>query len=196
MAALIEPVPLHAVPHPHARDGCTVSGMNLRRDGLLVQFVPCLSYLFLYGRTCTGYRFKRKMQTKPKNLSRGALAQRSGVNAETIRYYEKVSLLPEPVRSEGGHRVYEDSDLERLCFIRRCREMGFSLEEIRGLLSLVDGEHVSCERVKKIADEHLLDIRAKISDLRKMERTLRKLSANCSGDDVPNCPIIDALQAT
>lgn len=134
------------------------------------------------------------MSTLPKYLSRGTLAQRSGVNSETIRYYEKISLLPKPNRSTGGHRVYHEDDLQRLSFIRRCREMGFSLEEIRGLLSLVDGEQVSCKRVKNIADEHLRDIQAKISDLKRMEKTLRTLSASCSGEDVPECPIIEALQ--
>ena len=134
------------------------------------------------------------MHAIPKNLSRGTLAQRSGVNSETVRYYEKIALLPAPDRSAGGHRVYQEDDLQRLCFIRRCREMGFSLEEIRGLLSLVDGQQVSCERVKNIADEHLRDIQTKISDLKKMERTLRTLSASCSGDDVPECPIIESLQ--
>jgi MerR family mercuric resistance operon transcriptional regulator len=134
------------------------------------------------------------MRAIPKNLSRGTLAQRSGVNSETVRYYEKIALLPAPDRSAGGHRVYQEDDLQRLCFIRRCREMGFSLEEIRGLLSLVDGQQVSCERVKNIADEHLRDIQTKISDLKKMERTLRTLSASCSGDDIPECPIIESLQ--
>ena len=123
------------------------------------------------------------------------LAERSGVNAETIRYYESVALMPEPARSSGGHRVYADSHLQRLCFIRRCREIGFSLDEIRDLLSLVDGAQVSCERVKHIADDHLRDIRAKIADLGKMERTLAALSTQCSGDDVPECPIIEALRA-
>ena len=121
------------------------------------------------------------------------MAERSGVNSETIRYYEKISLLPEPDRSAGGHRVYYEDDLKRLSFVRRCREKGFSLEEIRGLLSLVDGNQVSCKRVKTIADEHLLDIRAKISDLKKIEKTLTKLSSDCSGREVPECPIIEAL---
>lgn len=133
---------------------------------------------------------------KKKPLTRSALAQRSGVNAETVRYYEKIYLLPEPPRSEGGYRIYGENDLQRLRFIRRCREMGFSLDEIRGLLLLVDREQVSCERVKHLADDHLLTIRTKISDLRKMERTLRALADNCSGEDVPECSIIEALQAT
>ena len=134
------------------------------------------------------------MNATPKYLSRGILAKRSGINSETIRYYEKIALLPKPDRSAGGHRVYREEDLQRLTFIRRCREMGFSLEEIRGLLSLVDGEQVSCKRVKNIADEHLMDVRAKISDLKKIERTLSKLSASCSGKEVPQCPIIEGLQ--
>ncbi len=135
------------------------------------------------------------MKPDRRNMTRGVLAECSGVNAETIRYYESIALIPAPARSSGGHRVYEDSHLQRLYFIRCCRQIGFSLDEIRDLLSLVDGEQVSCERVKQIADDHLRDIRAKIVDLRKMERTLDALSAQCSGDDVPDCPIIEALQA-
>ena len=117
-----------------------------------------------------------------------ALIQRPSAITKRLHY------CPKPDRSAGGHRVYREEDLQRLTFIRRCREMGFSLEEIRGLLSLVDGEQVSCKRVKNIADEHLMDVRAKISDLKKIERTLSKLSASCSGKEVPQCPIIEALQ--
>ena len=134
------------------------------------------------------------MRAIPEYFSRGTLAQYSGVNSETIRYYEKISLLPKPDRSAGGHRVYDEGDLRRVSFIRRCREMGFSLKEIRGLLSLVDGEQLSCKRVKSIADGHIIDIREKIADLRKIERTLSKLSASCSGNETPECPIMDALQ--
>jgi len=129
-----------------------------------------------------------------KIQTRGVLAKRSGVNAETIRYYEKVALLHQPDRSAGGHRIYSEEDYRRLCFVRRCREMGFSLDEIRSLLSLVDGEQVSCERVKSIADDHLRDIQIKIADLQRMEQTLKSISINCSGENVPECPIIDALQ--
>lgn len=129
-----------------------------------------------------------------KQLTRGALAIRSGVNAETIRYYEKVALLKLPGRSAGGHRIYSESDYQRLCFVKRCREIGFSIEEIRELLSLVDGEQVSCERVKQMADCHLANVRTKIANLEKMERSLSDISSNCSGKDVPECPIIDALQ--
>ncbi len=129
-----------------------------------------------------------------RRVTIGKVARKTGCNIETIRYYEKESLLPQPGRTEGGHRLYTIAMVERLVFIRRCRELGFSMAEIRGLLSVVDGEQVSCERVKQIAEIHLHDIRTKIADLRKMERTLRDLSNQCSGKDVPECPIIDVLQ--
>lgn len=124
----------------------------------------------------------------------GKVAARTGCKIETIRYYEKESLLPLPGRTEGGHRLYTVAMVERLVFIRRCRELGFSMDEIRKLLSIVDGEQVSCERVKHIAEVHLRDIRSKLTDLKKMERTLRDLSDQCSGEDVPECPIIEVLQ--
>ena len=129
-------------------------------------------------------------------LSIGKVAARTGCNIETIRFYEKQGLLPPPGRTEGGHRLYTTEMVGRLVFVRRCRELGFSMAEIGQLLSLVDGDQVSCERVKDIADLHLVDIRSKIADLRKMERTLRDLSSQCSGDDVPQCPIIEVLQQT
>lgn len=136
----------------------------------------------------------REVSRSTKHQTRGVLAQRSGVKAETIRYYENVMLMSEPERSSGGYRIYTEDDYQRLCFIRRCRDMGFSITEIRGLLSLVDGDQVSCEQVKRMADAHLADIARKIDGLKKMQRTLRDLSSNCSGDDVPHCPIVEALQ--
>jgi MerR family mercuric resistance operon transcriptional regulator len=128
-------------------------------------------------------------------LTIGKVAEQTGCHIETIRYYEKEGLLPPPGRSEGGHRLYTPALIARLVFIRRSRELGFSMEEIRGLLSVVDGEQVSCEQVKHLADTHLKDIGEKISDLRRMEKTLRELSNQCSGNDVPDCPIIEALQS-
>jgi MerR family mercuric resistance operon transcriptional regulator len=124
----------------------------------------------------------------------GELSKQTGCKIETIRYYEQKSLLPKPPRTDGGHRLYSEEMRGRLLFIRRSRELGFSMDEIRGLLSLVDGEQVSCERVKSMAEEHLRDIRAKISDLRRMQRTLSDLASRCSGEDVPDCPIIETLQ--
>lgn len=136
------------------------------------------------------------MNAVRQNVTRGVLAKHSGVNAETIRYYEKIELMPEPGRNSGGHRIYEEVHLQRLCFIRRCREMGFSLEEIRELLSLVDREQVSCEHVQQIAEDHVVSIRQKIKDLQRMQGTLRDLAKQCSGEDVPDCPIIEALLET
>ncbi len=94
----------------------------------------------------------------------GKVADRTGCNIETIRYYEKEGLLPEPPRSSGGHRLYSQHLVERLVFIRRARELGFSMLEIKQLHSIVDGEVVSCERVKSIADEHLEEIISRYPD--------------------------------
>ena len=124
----------------------------------------------------------------------GKVAAKTGCNIETIRFYEKENLLPPPDRTEGGHRLYGKAQIGRLVFIRRCRELGFSMAEIRQLLSLVDGNEVSCEHVKGIADQHLQDIGSKIADLKKMQQSLVELSRRCSGADVPDCPIIDVLQ--
>ncbi len=124
----------------------------------------------------------------------GQVSVLTGCNIETIRYYEKEGMLPPPGRTTGGHRLYSSKLVQRLRFIRRSRELGFSLAEIRQLLEIVDGEHVSCVKVKEIADLHLLDIREKITDLRKMETTLAELARQCSGRDVPDCPIVEVLQ--
>lgn len=124
----------------------------------------------------------------------GELSNQTGSKVETIRYYEQQSLMPEPPRTDGGHRLYSEEMLGRLLFIRRSRELGFSMEEIRDLLSLVDGEQVSCERVKAMAETHLREIRSKITDLKRMQTTLSDLATRCSGEDVPDCPIVDSLQ--
>jgi MerR family mercuric resistance operon transcriptional regulator len=123
----------------------------------------------------------------------GALSQRTGCNIETIRYYERIGLMPSPPRTAGGHRSYGSVHERRLGFIRRCRELGFSIEEIRVLLGLVDGGDYTCGEVKAVTDRHIDDVRRKIADLRKLKRTLEKIGAACAGGKVPQCPIIDAL---
>lgn len=128
-------------------------------------------------------------------LTIGKVAEQTGCKIETIRYYEREQLLAKPDRSAGGHRMYAQHHVQRLVFIRRSRQLGFSMAEIRELLSLVDQQQVSCELVKSIADNHLRDVRSKIADLTKMERTLSTLSGQCTGHDVPECPIIDTLQS-
>ncbi len=123
----------------------------------------------------------------------GALSKRTGCHIETIRYYEKAGLLPKPPRSDGGHRLYEPEQVKRLVFIRRSRELGFSLEEIRTLLRLVDGKRYTCEQVKTLMEKHLVDIQKKLSDLKKLQKTLADISVQCQGGKVPKCPIIDVL---
>lgn len=120
------------------------------------------------------------------------MSTQSGVNIETVRYYEKIGLLPEPPRTAAGHRVYLDDHLKRLTFIRRGRELGFTLVEIRNLLGLVDGGY-TCGKVKDAAQTHLDDIRRKIADLRRMERALDKTVARCEGGAAPECPIVEVL---
>ena len=126
-------------------------------------------------------------------LTIGALSKRAGVNIETIRFYERIGILPKPPRSEGGHRIYAHDHLMRLGFVRRSRELGFSLDEIRGLLRLVDGGRYTCAEVKAITLDHLADVRRKITDLRRLERTLAGVAGKCRGGKVPDCPVIEAL---
>ncbi|MBI2735943.1 MAG: helix-turn-helix domain-containing protein [Rhodospirillales bacterium] len=126
-------------------------------------------------------------------LSIGSLSQRSGVNIETIRYYEKIGVMPKPGRSAGGYRTYGPEHVKRLHFVRRGRELGFALDELRGLLHLVDGHAYTCAQVHALTIEHLKDIRQKIADLKKLERVMLDMAAGCSRDQSPECPVIDAL---
>ena len=122
----------------------------------------------------------------------GELSQNTGVHIETVRYYEKIGLLPRPSRTGGGHRIYSHAHLKRLVFIRRSREMGFTLDEIRNLLGMAEGGY-ACGEVQEAALAHLKTIRRKIADLRRMERTLADTAARCEGGTAPECPIIDVL---
>ena len=140
------------------------------------------------SRCCAGYVMKQTHE-----FSIGVLSERSGVNIETIRYYEKIGVMPKPARSAAGYRVYGHDHTRRLHFVRRGRELGFSLNELRGLLSLVDGHTYTCREVHALTVEHLRDIRQKIADLRRLERAMSNMAAQCTGDQVPECPVIDAL---
>jgi MerR family transcriptional regulator, mercuric resistance operon regulatory protein len=130
--------------------------------------------------------------TGDHDLAIGALSHRSGVHIETIRYYEKIGLLPAPPRTQGGHRVYRDPHLKRLAFIRRSRELGFTLAEIRTLLGLAEAG-ASCGEVKETALAHLGNIQRKIADLQRMESTLAETAARCEGGEAPDCPILEVL---
>jgi MerR family mercuric resistance operon transcriptional regulator len=101
--------------------------------------------------------------------------------------------MPPAPRSEGGHRLYGDVQARRLGFIRRTRQLGFTLDEVRTLLRLVDGGRYTCAQVKRITVHHLDDVRHKIADLRKIERALADMAARCEGGTVPRCAVIDAL---
>jgi MerR family mercuric resistance operon transcriptional regulator len=125
-----------------------------------------------------------------ENILIGELSRRSGVNIETIRYYERVKILPPPPRTASGRRVYDTTELRILVFIRRSRELGFSLDEIRALLRLGGPDKASCREVREIAARHLEDIQAKLSDLKKLERLLSKTIARCSGKTAPDCPVL------
>ncbi len=123
----------------------------------------------------------------------GEVSRRTGCNIETIRYYERIGVLPQPPRSKGGHRVYAESHLKRLAFVQRSRGLGFTQKEVRGLLKLVDGGDFTCGEIKEIALAHADEVRQKISDLQRMENVLSNMAAECDGGTVPDCPIIDAL---
>ena len=123
----------------------------------------------------------------------GEIAVASGVHLETIRYFERIGLLARPQRSSAGHRLFSAGHLGRLTFIRRAREMGFSQKEVRALLSLSDGELTSCGEVKALAENHLMAIRRRIRDLKRLERLLSSTAAQCTGGEAPKCPIIDAI---
>jgi MerR family transcriptional regulator, mercuric resistance operon regulatory protein len=140
------------------------------------------------------YRFNSIMITKMRLLPIGELAEMTGVNLETVRYYERIGL-PRPERTPGGHRNYESEHVRRLSFIRRSRELGFTIDQVRGLLQLVDGRRYTCGEVQAIAFRHIADVRRKIADLRHLEEALANLAARCKGGQVPECPIVDALFA-
>lgn len=123
----------------------------------------------------------------------GALAAQSGTLVETIRYYERIGLMPSPPRSASGYRQYRAEHLQRLLFLRRCRALGFSIEEIRSLAALASRRERSCRKVKSIAERHLEDVRRKRSDLLRLECALSALVDSCGGGRIADCKILEAL---
>ena len=130
---------------------------------------------------------------KKAPLTRRGLADAAGCGIETVRYYESAGLMPEPARGANGYRLYGTEDARRLGFILRARRLGLSMKDVRGLLALVDGERVTCAEVHAATVDHLAAIRTRIADLRRLEATLAEVASRCSGRDVPDCPVIDAL---
>ena len=125
-------------------------------------------------------------------LTIGELSRRTAVNIETIRYYERIGLLPPPPRTGGGHRAFGTESCRTLAFIKRSRELGFTLEDIRTLLSLRNSQG-ACRDVKVVAERHLRDVRIKMRDLMKLEGVLAAAIARCSNDQSPDCPVLESL---
>jgi len=127
----------------------------------------------------------------------GALAERTGTNAATIRYYEQIRLLPRPDRQDGNQRRYGDDDVRRLTFIRRCRDFGFSIEQVRTLVSLVQDRSRSCTEARDLARTHLAEVRAKLRELKALEQSIAQFvdacDAECLGGPGPDCVILDDL---
>jgi MerR family mercuric resistance operon transcriptional regulator len=124
----------------------------------------------------------------------GELSRRTGCNIETIRYYERIGLMPAPPR-RGRYRSYSGDDVGRLGFVRRARELGFTLDEVGALLALAAGGQASCPEVRDLAASHLQDVRARIADLKRMERVLAGSVRACDAGQDPGCPLIHALYA-
>jgi MerR family mercuric resistance operon transcriptional regulator len=126
-------------------------------------------------------------------LTIGQLAAAASVNLETVRYYERIKLMPPPARRANGHRAYEQSHVRRLAFIRRARELGFGIEQIRTLLALAGPSRISCAEAQKIAQAHLDEVRAKLADLARLESMLSRTVSQCAGGSAPSCPVLDML---
>jgi MerR family copper efflux transcriptional regulator len=123
----------------------------------------------------------------------GQLAKASGVNAKLIRYYESIGLIPPAERSESNYRVYRDTDVHFLKFIKRARKLGFGIPDIQVLLSLWQDSARSSAEVKELANKHIQTLEAQMAEMTAMLNTLKRLSHNCHGDQRPDCPIIEEL---
>jgi MerR family mercuric resistance operon transcriptional regulator len=148
--------------------------------------------------SCSHFRIKALWMTMieaspAEHWPIGKLSRLTGISVEAIRYYERIEILPKPTRNGSGRRVYGAADLRFLVSIRRAREIGFSLEEIRALLRLGQCSRASCREAREIAAHHLKGIRAKLARLREHERLLAKTVARCSGDADSDCPVLEVL---
>ena len=132
----------------------------------------------------------------PRKLNIGSLSKETGVKRVTIRFYEKIGVLTAPSRSAGNYRVYTQQHVHRLHFIRRCRDLGFSLEQILDFLRLSSDRNSSCVEVCRIAEQHLEDVESKIADLKRLASELRRVTSLCSGTrPMSECRIIEALSS-
>ncbi len=125
----------------------------------------------------------------------GAAAQASGVSAKMIRHYESIGLFAQPVRSDSGYRIYGEREVHLLRFIRHSRDLGFSLAQIRALLGLWQDRDRPSREVRALAQEHLAEVDIKLAELQAVKETLQQLVQSCHGDERPDCPILDTLEA-
>ncbi|MGH6884371.1 MerR family transcriptional regulator [Hypericibacter sp.] len=128
-----------------------------------------------------------------QRLSIGDLAKATGTKVETIRYYEGIGLLPRPTRTAGNYRSFKPDHLFRLGFIRRARDLGFSLDEVRDLIRLADDRDRPCGEIDTIAQRHLDDVERKIADLERLRKELKSLIKQCHRGTIADCRIVDAL---
>lgn len=130
-----------------------------------------------------------------RHLKTGDLAKRAGVNVETLRFYERKGLLPEPPRRSSGYREYPEESVTRIRFIKRAQELGFSLDEIHELLALRFQAQSPCAGVKEFTEKKILDVQRKIADLKVIERALKRMTAACPGQGSVSdgCPILENL---
>ena len=126
-------------------------------------------------------------------LTIGEMGKATNTKIETIRYYERIGLMPEPARTSSNYRDYGQAELGRLSFIRRSRDLGFSLDQVRALLGLSDDKNCDCAGIDRIANQHLLEVDRKIADLRALRRELKAVIDSCDGGTVAECRIIEAL---
>ena len=127
-------------------------------------------------------------------LSIGTLARRTGAKVETIRYYERIGLMPEPGRTEGGQRRYGEAELDRLAFIRHARQLGFTLEAVRELLDLSDSPERSCGEVDAIARRHLREVERRLERLAALKRELERIVGECGRGTVADCRVLEVLR--
>ena len=120
-------------------------------------------------------------------------AQRAGVNAKRLRHYEAIGLIPKAARSDANYRSYSETDVHTLRFIKRARALGFSINDIRALLSLWRDRRRPSREVKKLVERHAAELRARIAELQSIAGALEHLARHCHGDERPECPILDDL---
>jgi MerR family mercuric resistance operon transcriptional regulator len=144
-------------------------------------------------KVCSYYGVKQVRITNMRPLTIGTLAKAAGVHLETVRYYERIGLMPKPSRTASNYRDYGPEHVERLCFIRRAREIDFSIGEIKELLVLAEPGRASCAEVQTLTAVHLAEVRAKITDLRMLEAVLAGALGRCLMEPAPACPVLDML---